>query len=101
MNLIDLIGGETKLRLNLGARGFWSSRGEEGFYFYSEPKQVGCHIALKKVFAYKIERDYIILRFRFEDPNRNMELWFQGGQFNLGYVNVYFIAHTGCSLDVF
>lgn len=103
MSLIDLIGGETKLRLNLGAQGFWSFRGEEGFYFYSTPKGAGCHVVLKRVFycGHEIERDYVILRFRFEHTHKDKELWFSMEKFNTGHVSNYFAAHTGCSLDVF
>lgn len=47
VTLFDVLGGESKLRLNLGAQGFWTSgRKQAGFYLYSAPNRTGYHVRI-------------------------------------------------------
>lgn len=44
----ECLGGEDRLRLVLGARGFWrdQTNNRAGFYFHSAPRNTGYHVSM-------------------------------------------------------
>lgn len=99
LRAINELGGEDKLRLVLGAQGFWydARRDRAGFYFYSAPRRVGFHIIL----SYYFEGFNMVYLIKI----RTMDNWLPAivlvvRHWSMTGYRDAFHAHTGCSLDL-
>lgn len=99
LKAINELGGEDRLRLVLGAQGFWydARQHQAGFYFYSVPKDVGFHIVLSYFFE-GFNMVYLV-KIRTTDPHLpSMSLVVRHWSMT-GYRDTFHV-HTGCSLDL-